>query len=240
MPHWTLHLVNARGQLAPHEAAIRQAVAEVEARVAAVTVPLDLDIVISATQAMPEALFVSGHCYEPGVIGLRIDTGQPAAAARLHEALLKTLFHEFHHALRWEGPGYGETLGEALVSEGLAQRFLHEMMVCPPEPFEVAVPDAVCDAWRARARAEFDDAAYDHDAWFFGTGEMPEWLGYTLGRLMVDRYLARHPEATALGLAHAGAGEFVFTLEEGGETLERVRGLDVDLTAKGDSPKDAT
>lgn len=215
MPHWTLHLVTARGQLAPHEAAIRRACTEAEARLAAVTAPLALDIVVSATRDRPEALFVSGHCYEPGVIGIQIDVTQPRAAERLHEELLKTLFHEFHHALRWEGPGYGETLGEALVSEGLAQRFLHEMMTCPPEPFEDAVPAATCEAWRARALADFDNADYDHAAWFFGTGEMPEWLGYTLGRRMVDRYLARHTGATALGLAHAEAGAFRFTLEEG-------------------------
>ncbi len=181
---------------------------------AAVTAPLTLDIVVSAAHDMPESLLVSGQCYEPGVIGLTIDTGQFRVPERLHYQMLKTLFHEFHHALRWDGPGYGDALGEALVSEGLAQRFLHEMMLCPPEPFEIAVPDAICEAWRASALTGFDDVDYDHAAWFFGTGEMPEWLGYTLGRRMVDRYLARHPEATALGLAHSEAGAFRFTLEE--------------------------
>jgi hypothetical protein len=210
---WTPHLLNARGQFSSCADAIRSACAEAEERVAAVTVPLALDIVISATEGMPEALFVSGHCYEPGVIGLRIDLGQPQSGERLRGDLLKCLFHEFHHALRWEGPGYGTTLGEALVSEGLAQRFLHEMMDCPPEPFEVAVPDDVCEAWRRAAFAGFDDADYDHDAWFFGTGEMPNWLGYTLGRRMVDRILAARPQDTALGLAHADAGQFRAALE---------------------------
>lgn len=31
MPHWTLHLVTARGQFAPHEEAIRHAVKEAAA-----------------------------------------------------------------------------------------------------------------------------------------------------------------------------------------------------------------
>jgi hypothetical protein len=213
MRSWTPHLLNARGRFSSCADAIRSACAEAEERVAAVTPPLALDIVISATEGMPEALFVSGHCYEPGVIGLRIDLGQPHSGERLRGELLKSLFHEFHHALRWEGPGYGTTLGEALVSEGLAQRFLHEMMDCPPEPFEVAVPGDVCEAWRRSALASFDDADYDHDAWFFGTGEMPNWLGYALGKRMVDRILAARPQETALGLAHADAGQFRAALE---------------------------
>jgi len=213
---WTLHLVNARRQLAPCESVIRVACEEAQDRLAAVTPPLPLDIVVSATRDMPEALFVSGHCYEPGVIGLRIDFDHYRSEEELRTGLLKTLFHEFHHALRWEGPGYGDTLGEALVSEGLAQRFLHEMMDCPPEPWEDAVPADICEAWLERALREFNDVGYDHEAWFFGTGEMPEWLGYTLGLSMVDRYLAQHRQATALGLVHAEAGAFRFEPEERG------------------------
>ena len=102
---WSLHLLNARGQLAPAAAVIEAAVAEAGGRIAAVAPPLALDIVISARQDMPEALFVSGHCYEPGVIGLGIDLTQPHSEDHLRHALLKTLFHEFHHALRWDGPG---------------------------------------------------------------------------------------------------------------------------------------
>ena len=39
------------------------------------------------------------------------------------------------------------------------------------------------------------------------------WLGYTLGRRMVDRFLAAHPQMTALQLAHADAAVFRQTLE---------------------------
>lgn len=34
--------------------------------------------------------------------------------------------HESHHIMRWRGPGYGTTLGEAMVSEGLALKFQRE------------------------------------------------------------------------------------------------------------------
>lgn len=213
-PSWTLHLVNARRQLAACADLIRQSAAEAERRVAAAAPPLALDIVVSLARDMPEALFVTGHCYEPGVIGLRIGLTQIHPEDALHTDLLKVLFHEYHHALRWEGPGYGTTLGEALVSEGLAQRFLHEMMDCPPEPFENAVSREVTDAYRRHALAGFDDADYDHDAWFFGAGPLPNWLGYTLGKRMVDSFLAQRPGETALGLVHARAEDFRATLAE--------------------------
>ena len=51
MPSWTLHLVNARGQLASCADVILSACAEAEARVGAVTAPLALDIVIRGVGA---------------------------------------------------------------------------------------------------------------------------------------------------------------------------------------------
>ena len=213
MPTWTIHLVNARNQFGARAEAVRRACAEAEARMATVAPPLALDVVISGAVHEAGSLLVSGHCYEPGVIGLRVDLGPGHEGESLHAAVLRALFHEAHHALRWEGPGYGATLGGALVSEGLAQRFLHEMMDCAPEPFEQAVAPATCEAYRPHALARFDDAEYDHAAWFFGAAAIPNWLGYTLGLRMVDRFLAAHPHLTALRLAHADTDIFRPTLQ---------------------------
>ncbi len=163
----------------------------------------------AADHPMPPALEVSGGSYGPGRVELVLDTAAlvPGSAA-LRDQLRRTLWHEAHHVLRWDGPGYGQTLGEALVSEGLAQVFVHERMDCPPEPWEVAVPPEGCEAFRAAARAGFDDAGYDHDAWFFGAGDMPDALGYAFGALMVRRALAGAPGETALSLARHGADWF--------------------------------
>ena len=57
-----------------------------------------------------------------------------------------------------------------------------------------------------------DDADYDHEGWFFGAAAVPNWLGYTLGKRMVDRFLAAHPQMTALRLAHADTEIFRQTL----------------------------
>ena len=209
---WTLHLVNARGQFGPKAEVIRAACAEAEARLAAVATPLAMDIVVSGGRYGDGALRVSGHCFEPGVIALRLDLSPLQPGENLQEELLKTLFHEFHHALRWEGPGYGRTLGGALVSEGLAQRFVHEIMACAPLPFEQAVPPATCETYRRRALTAFDDPGYDHEGWFYGAAALPNWLGYSLGLRMVDRFLAAHPHLTALRLTNADAEMFRQTL----------------------------
>jgi len=213
MSSWKVHLVNARGQFGPNAEVIRHACAAAEAEVEVVAAPLALDIVISGSRYDDGALRVSGHCFEPGVIALRIDLSPLQPGENLHEELLKSLFHEFHHAMRWEGPGYGRTLGGALVSEGLAQRFVHEMMVCDPLPFEHAVLPADCETYRRRALTAFDDATYDHEGWFYGAASLPNWLGYSLGLRMVDRFLAAHPHLTALRLAHADTEMFRQTLE---------------------------
>ena len=93
--------------------------------------------------------------------------------------------------MRMAGPGYGWTLGEALVSEGLAGRFTSWLFNSPPEPWEQAVGEDILrthapDA--AMLQAAHNDHA--HAAWFFGVGErLPRWFGYTLGYRIADEWL---------------------------------------------------
>jgi uncharacterized protein YjaZ len=97
--------------------------------------------------------------------------------------------HEAHHCMRMAKRGYGRTLGEALVSEGLAGRFVTHLFHSPPEPWERAVDQNTLLAHRPdnRMLAATD---YDHNSWFFGAGgQRPRWLGYTLGYEMVGKWL---------------------------------------------------
>jgi uncharacterized protein YjaZ len=48
---------------------------------------------------------------------------------------------------------------------------------------------------------------YDHNAWFFGTGDLPRWLGYTAGFNLISRYLASSPNLKASMLANINAEE---------------------------------
>jgi uncharacterized protein YjaZ len=102
--------------------------------------------------------------------------------------------HEVHHCLRMAGPGYGRTLGKALVSEGLARRFVARLFGNAPEPWERAVDDSILSANRPDA-ASLASTNFNHASWFFGAGgERPRWLGYMLGYQIVWAWLARTPE----------------------------------------------
>lgn len=124
------------------------------------------------------------------------------------------LGHELHHCVRWAGPGYGPTLAEAVVSEGLACCF--EVQFRGGEQPFYARPLAAQD--RARVRAAFleqrDRPGYDHQAWFYGSGEWPRHAGYALGREIVERHLLRHGGSPA-GLAQAPAAAFLADIADG-------------------------
>ncbi|MVZ80379.1 peptidase, partial [Escherichia coli] len=49
---------------------------------------------------------------------------------------------------------------------------------------------------------------YNHNVWFFGAGDLPRWLGYSLGFDLVARYLSAHPEHRASTLTDASAEVF--------------------------------
>ena len=80
----------------------------------------DVDV---AVRILPWGLPETGvHGYAPTAhyAELTLDPGNPQFALRWRSEVPATLAHELHHCRRWRGPGYGSTLLEALVSEGLA------------------------------------------------------------------------------------------------------------------------
>lgn len=206
---WTLHFLNARGTLDNIEPRLRTTLGEACDMLGVRGRLLKVDIVVRGEEGPGASrLAVGGRARGPGVIEFVINLDAITSPAALHDEVLKALFHEYHHALRWEGPGYGHTLGEALVSEGLAQAFVHEMLDCPPEPWETLPPGVDLGRLCQQADAAFDDPDYPHDTWFFGSGDLPEWTGYALGSTLVAAHLGRVGGATALDLAHAPAAAF--------------------------------
>lgn len=189
---WRLHWLEAEGGLGSWRERIT---AEVEAAWEAVvrlvpTPPLDILVQRLPGAVIPEIGMV-GHAYRKGLFALTLDPDNPHFAASLDEgALRRQVTHEAHHCLRMAGPGYGRTLGEALVSEGLAGQFTGRLFGSPPEPWERGVDEAVLRAYLPDAAA-LTASGYDHNAWFFGAGgHRPRWLGYTLGYRIVGKWLA--------------------------------------------------
>ena len=201
MTEWTIAATSPT--VRPFADRVEAAIHAAHARVAVLSQPQRIAFTLKAdrTRAIPR-LGHGGACYDAHAITLSFDTRSPNLAVHLGPALERTIAHEYHHALRWAGPGYGAKLGAALASEGLAGHFVRQLYASPPEPWEHAVPEADLAPWRAEAHARFEARDHGHARWFFGAGDLPPWLGYTLGYDMVGRHLARRPDQTALSLAH--------------------------------------
>ena len=153
---------------------------------------------------------LGGRTFGPTAVEIYIDPGLPDLARRLTERMPALVMHELHHAMRWRGPGYGRTLLEAMVSEGLADRFAVEVLGAPLAPWSDAFPHEQTDTYLDLARPEFDDSGYSHERWFFEAGlpQLPRWTGYTLGWRLVEAYQAAHPGRSAAALVDASAELF--------------------------------
>jgi len=152
---------------------------------------------------------MGGYTPDGGTVQLTVDPSFPGLAQALPGRLPALAAHELHHAKRWRGPGYGATLLEALISEGLADHFAVEFEGAPVAPWSDAFPRSETEAFLALATPEFDSAAYDHDRWFYGsTSEIPLWTGYTLGFRLVETYQAGHGGESASDLVNTPANAF--------------------------------
>lgn len=207
-----LHYLDARGALGEHRNWLGQRLREAHARANALLPLPPLDVVVKAGRhVIPEKGHV-GHAPEPGVIYVTVDPASAHLRANQDASLERMFAHELHHAARWEGPGYGSSLGEALVAEGLAGVFAHEVFGGQPEPWERLTGSAILP-YLERAATQWGLSDYGHNAWFFGYGDLPRWLGYSLGFQLVNAYLADHPDSSAASLADADAQTFRTTLQ---------------------------
>jgi hypothetical protein len=156
---------------------------------------------------------IGGYAHGKGRISIAVAPDHPRFGdAERPERLAALLAHELHHVARTRGPGYGRTLGEALVTEGLAQCFEVEIG-CPAPPYAIAVTGDALREFAARAKDQIDAQDYDHGDWFFGRSgdpNFPEDGGYSLGYALAKSWLAAErlsaaaaAEAPASGLLKA-------------------------------------
>lgn len=128
------------------------------------------------------------------------------------ENIFRTLVHELHHIGRIRNPDYELTLLECMVNEGLADRFMVEVLNCEPSPWAKALTEEQIQENIVRVKpllrikhenwtAEFSDNYFD--PWMLGRGgedPIPHWTGYSIGWKIVEDYLRVHPDATAASL----------------------------------------
>jgi hypothetical protein len=178
---WSLHWLTASGGVEEFKQRISSDIDEAFKTLKRFTPPPRLDIVLDRSQHTIPEIGILGHAHTCTLFSLNFDPNNPNFKASLtHGALQRHILHEVHHCMRMAGPGYGWSLGEVLVSEGLAGHFVNHLISTPPEPWEHAInPETLQTKYPTKTELQSSD--YNHDNWFFGRGHLPRWLGYTLG-----------------------------------------------------------
>jgi hypothetical protein len=152
-----------------------------------------IEVALDAARAIP-GIGVGGFANPAtGDVSVWIDEAPPGGLkAALETWVPATVAHELHHRSRIRvGPGYGITLAEALVTEGLADHFAAEAFPdTPPQPWDHALSaEQEAELWR-KAQPILDvPGGYNHPVWFRGSGSLPRWAGYTLGYRIAEAYL---------------------------------------------------
>ena len=221
MDSWTLHWLEASGSLSHHQAGLTAAFEQAYRTVSTITPPPRLDVLIQrlSGETIPE-MGIVGHAYRSTLFAMTVDPDNPNFIGSLSDgALHRQIVHEVHHCMRMAGPGYGATLGEALVSEGLAGQFVRHLLGTEPELWECAVAS---EAVRAAlpSRKELASMRYDHGSWFFGRGSRPRWLGYTLGYQIVGHWLAKAGQIDAPTWVNVPAESILAAALEDGPVLK--------------------
>lgn len=113
------------------------------------------------------------------------------ALATIHQQLRATLFHEFHHLVRWR-ESERETILDRAVTEGLATAFERDSAGAAAPwglyPAEVS-------AWLDELRALPPDA--DRKIWMFHHPDGRRWIGYKVGTYLADQAAARSKKTPA-------------------------------------------
>lgn len=118
-----------------------------------------------------DGIYPGGHCYNrhEAMIALpswKVDKKQ----------LQASIAHELHHMARWQNVGYGDTLGGAILSEGIATYYEKLISGWTPPWADVELTKAMVQA----ARNDWDNNGYNHSDWFFESN-LGRWAGYSIG-----------------------------------------------------------
>lgn len=152
-----------------------------------------IDIIIADDPmfAIPET-GVGGMARNAHLLHISIDPDHKNLLDSIKTEIRSTVAHEIHHCTRMGTVGYGKTLLDALITEGLADHFDTEINNTKPKPWSVALSEKDQVKWLQKAKKIWNRTEYDHNLWFYGQGgEVPRWAGYSLGFNLVKLHLER-------------------------------------------------
>lgn len=209
----SLFILNASGRLSPYVKDIERVFNDSIDKISNRIVISNIDIIVrdNPQHAISE-LGVGGWTIDYNFVSISLVPKFPNFLDKvINNNLEGTFAHELNHAARWQTVGYGTTLFEALISEGLADHFEIEITSKKPSLWDTALSKKQIEIFSEKARKEYHDKKFNHDEWFFGSKEkgIPRWTGYSLGYNLVAEYLKNNPDKKPSQLYNLKAEEFV-------------------------------
>lgn len=204
------YILRSSGRFEPYLKHLEQTIDLSIKKTAGQLVLHSIDIVVydNPAKVIPGFGF-GGRTDNSHTIRISLDPGFPDFDNVINEDVPRSISHELHHSARWNAMGYGTTLLEALISEGLATHFEHDLWGGKLYPWATAVGGVQLKKLAQLAKKEYLAASYDHLKWFFGKGDLPRWAGYALGFDLVAKYLAKHPDESAASLVATPATKII-------------------------------
>ncbi len=183
---------------------VREAIERIDADLRAS--PTQISISAGSYRVIPDVGIGGSTDSRTGEVIVSMDARSPLGLGTLLTVWLPlVLAHELHHSTRvMDGPGYGTTLLDTMVSEGGAEAFVRATYPdAPPIPWVRAMePSAERRIWREAKRSlDVPDDPDVYERWFLGKGDLPRWTGYRVGYAIVRRYLQRQRDVDAADVA---------------------------------------
>lgn len=141
-----------------------------------------------------------------GVITIGLEqTPQASFSTIMQLWLARTLSHEIDHSVRvLAGPGFGLTLLEQIITEGISSAFDMSAFPGTPNPWDRAISRSQeCALWKQAQGLLGQSGLYD--AWMFGQSGIPHWTAFTIGYDIVTDYRQRHPDMSWSAITAASA-----------------------------------
>ena len=157
---------------------------------------------------------IGGYTSSAGAtVFIYLDPRHVGSAQQIETKLPELLAHELDHSIRFsEGPGSPASIGEEMISEGIADSFSQELFHrATPFPWDRALSASEeRKLWRTvQPLLERSGPPALLRKWTFGGGDIPRSVGYTIGFHIVQGYLDTHEDVTAADLTLLDAAEIL-------------------------------
>ena len=140
---------------------------------------MDLDFVIPK-------LGIGGSAIGKSCIEIKIDFSRKDLRKIIEVELPSTIYHELAHLVREDSVGYGKTLLDSFVSEGISCFVEKSILPNRKIPYIQKIKNEQ-KLWD-KAKKLLEKTKYNYSEWFFGSSKLPNWTGYRLGYLIVEGF----------------------------------------------------